>query len=56
MSGAFCDGFKISLFYLASMMRFNLLVYKLNGAFYCDNANTLFIVESMSRQHMVASS
>ena len=45
-----------ALYYLASRIRFILLVSKLNGALYCDIENILFVVESMSHQGMVASS
>ena len=45
---------KLSFVYLASMMRFIRLVSELNGALYCDRANTSFVVESMSRQGMAA--
>ena len=54
MSGDFCDGFKLVLKYLVLSMRFVLLVSELNGALYCDSANTSFVVESMYRQGMAA--
>ena len=38
--------------YLELRMCFILLVSDLNGALYCDSANTLFVVESISRQVM----
>ena len=38
--------------YLASRMRLFLLVSELNDVLYCDNANTSFVVEYMSRQGM----
>ena len=38
--------------YLALRMRFIILVSELNSALYCNRANTLFVVESMSRQGM----
>ena len=37
-----------ALEYLSSRMRFILLVSALKGALYCDNENTMFVVESMS--------
>ena len=40
--------------YLALRMRFILLVSELNGALYCDSANTSFVMESMLRQGMSA--
>ena len=45
-----------ALEYLASRMHYILFVSELNGGFCCDSANTSFVVESMSRQGMVASS
>ena len=41
--------------YLASRMRFILFVLELKGALYCDRANTLFVVESISRHGTAAS-
>ena len=42
--------------YLASSMRFIILVSELNGALHRDSKNTSFVVESISRQGMAASS
>ena len=47
---------KLNFVYLASSMRFILLVSEVNSALYCDSANTLFVVESMLRQGIAASS
>ena len=45
-----------ALEYLASTIRFILFVSELKGVLCCDSANTSFVVESISRQRMVASS
>ena len=46
----------LALEYLASRMRLILFVSGLKVALCCDSANTSFVVESMSRQGMAASS
>ena len=45
-----------ALEYLALRMRFILFVSELKYALCCDIANTLFVVEYISRQRMAASS
>ena len=45
---------RLALEYLASRMRFILFVSEFKGAFYCDSANTSFVVKYVSRQGMVA--
>ena len=56
MSGASAMVLISVLEYLASRMRFILFISALKGALFCDSANTSFVVESMSRQGMAASS
>ena len=43
-----------ALVYLSPRMRFILLVSELNGALYCDSANTSFVVEYVLRQGIAA--